>query len=430
MTVAEINALLYSSDHPRDRLARALRIERAVARMARLVRRVVAQRHRCRWRRKRGARAGGGGASGCAGISFARGDGDRSRVGRRPVADAAEPRRSAAARGAPGPIRGPASSANARRRGRLRRSAGAQAALSQLLAFGSPLDAALSHQREDRAGQRGWNLPARACPSRRCARRQRAARQLHSAIRSERPVVLLSAGIGATPVLAMLHALAATRAHTTGLVAPRRSRWAASSLCRRSPPPHARAPARPQLRVLQRTGPGRHDDGRFRRGRPFVAVDFRRGRRATRRGCLHVRADALHGTDMKEALATLGVAPERIHVELFSGSESMTPGVVGAAPRAPHLPKDDAGSGPLVSFARSGIAAHWNAVVLSRTSWSWPKRATSPFAGRAAPACVTTARAGWCRARSSTDRSRSTAPADGNLLVCCSQPLRDIVIDL
>ena len=65
--------------------------------------------------------------------------------------------------------------------------------------------------------------------------------------------------------------------------------------------------------------------------------------------------------DMKEALAALGVTPERIHVEIFNGSESMTPGVVGAAARAPHLPQDAANSGPLVSFARSGIAAHWKA---------------------------------------------------------------------
>src|SRR5262249_49089952 len=50
--------------------------------------------------------------------------------------------------------------------------------------------------------------------------------------------------------------------------------------------------------------------------------------------------------DMKEALAALDVAPEQIHVEVFNGSESMTPGVVGAATRAPHRPR---------------IAAHWNA---------------------------------------------------------------------
>jgi hypothetical protein len=47
--------------------------------------------------------------------------------------------------------------------------------------------------------------------------------------------------------------------------------------------------------------------------------------------------------------------------EISNGGGSMTPGVVGAATRAPHLPKDDANSGPLVSFARSGIATHWKA---------------------------------------------------------------------
>ena len=66
--------------------------------------------------------------------------------------------------------------------------------------------------------------------------------------------------------------------------------------------------------------------------------------------------------EMKETLATMGVASERIHLELFNGSEAMTPGVVGAATRAPHLPADDADTGPLVSFARSGIAAHWNSL--------------------------------------------------------------------
>lgn len=45
------------------------------------------------------------------------------------------------------------------------------------------------------------------------------------------------------------------------------------------------------------------------------------------------------------------------HVEIFHGSESITPGVVGAATRAPHLPKYDANTGPLVSFVRSGTAA-------------------------------------------------------------------------
>jgi ferredoxin-NADP reductase len=63
--------------------------------------------------------------------------------------------------------------------------------------------------------------------------------------------------------------------------------------------------------------------------------------------------------DMKEALAAIGAPPERIHAELFNGSEPITPGVVDATKSAPHVPNDDTNTGPLVSFARSGIAAHW-----------------------------------------------------------------------
>ena len=66
--------------------------------------------------------------------------------------------------------------------------------------------------------------------------------------------------------------------------------------------------------------------------------------------------------DMKDALSALGVAHDRIFVELFTGSESMMPGVVDEkATRRPHPPEHDADAGALVSFARSGIAAHWNA---------------------------------------------------------------------
>jgi len=39
----------------------------------------------------------------------------------------------------------------------------------------------------------------------------------------------------------------------------------------------------------------------------------------------------------------------------------MTPGVGVVTTRAPHVPEDEANTGPVVSFARSGITAHWNA---------------------------------------------------------------------
>jgi ferredoxin len=133
--------------------------------------------------------------------------------------------------------------------------------------------------------------------------------------------------------------------------------------------------------------------------------------------------------EMKEALAAFGVAPERIHAEIFNGGESMTPGVVGGATRAPHLPQDDTNTGPLVSFARSGIAAHWK-----------PSAYQSIL--ELAEACDVpvrwSCRTGVCHNCESGLVSGAVAygpeplekPAAGNLLVCCSQPIGDVVIDL
>jgi len=64
--------------------------------------------------------------------------------------------------------------------------------------------------------------------------------------------------------------------------------------------------------------------------------------------------------DMRAALAGFGAPPERIHMEIFNGSEAKSPGVVGAVKRTSHPPVSDSNTGSLVSFARSGIAAHWN----------------------------------------------------------------------
>jgi ferredoxin len=133
--------------------------------------------------------------------------------------------------------------------------------------------------------------------------------------------------------------------------------------------------------------------------------------------------------DMKELLSTLGVPPARIHVEIFNGSESMTPGIVGAVTRTPHSPKDDVNTGPLVSFARSGIAAHW-------------KPSTYQSILELAEACDVpvrwSCRTGICHNCESGLVSGAVVygpepldkPAEGNVLVCCSQPIRDVVIDL
>jgi ferredoxin-NADP reductase/MOSC domain-containing protein YiiM len=244
----------------------------------------------------------------------------------------------------------------------------------------------------------------------------------------ERPLVLLSAGIGVTPVLAMLYALAESRS-------TRQILWLYQARDREHHP--FAAEVRRLMLALTHgrsyvcySRPGSHDkiaedfDGIGHLSRSvFDNVGI------PREADVYLCGPARFIADMKEALVMLGVAPARIQVELFNGSESMTPGVVGAVTRPPHRPEHDAGTGALVSFARSGITAHWDATAYQSLL-------------ELAEACDVpvrwSCRTGVCHNCESGLVSGTVVyapepldnPAEGNLLVCCSQPIRDVVIDL
>ncbi|HVW09211.1 MAG TPA: MOSC and FAD-binding oxidoreductase domain-containing protein [Bryobacteraceae bacterium] len=245
---------------------------------------------------------------------------------------------------------------------------------------------------------------------------------------SGRPVLLLSAGIGATPVLAMLHALAETRstrqvlwlhaardrehhsfaAEVRGLLASLPN--ARGYVCYSSPAPLDR--------------PGEDFDAK---GRLSLSVFPQAG--VSRDADVYLCGPPAFMADMKAALAAYGVSPASIHIETFNGGETMSPGVVRAAKRDPHVPEGDGNTGPLISFARSGIAAHWNAALYQSLL-------------ELAEACDVpvrwSCRAGVCHSCESGLVSGAVTyapepldqPAEGNILVCCSQPLRDSVIDL
>lgn len=244
----------------------------------------------------------------------------------------------------------------------------------------------------------------------------------------EQPVVLLSAGIGATPVLAMLSALAEARS-TRQIV------WLHAARDRQHHPFAAEVrrlmAALPKGRLYvcySRPGatdkPGEDFDAVGHLSRSvFDAIGMPRD------GDVYICGPNRFMADMKAALATYGVTPERQHLEIFNGGESLNPGIVGATPRAPHPPADDAATGPLVSFARSGVAAHWNASAYQNIL-------------ELAEACDVpvrwSCRTGVCHNCESGLISGAVAygpqpldmPPDGNLLICCSQPTGDVVIDL
>ena len=418
MTVAEINALLYSPNHARDRLERALRIE-ALSPGWRSSFEALLQSQ---------TTAAGSGNAGLAPAAAAH----PVAPGFRPLAVTAIDQESAdvlsltmqSPDGQPLPTALPGQYVVLRLQPDRRR----PAALSQLLALGSPLDGALSNQREDRAEWGGRNLPAGACPGGRCSRRQLAARKLHSAVRRAAGGAAQRGNRGDACSGDAVRA-GGGPLDTAGLVAARGSRSAASSIRRRSPPPHARAH---RTAAAMFVTAGRARATRWARistltGHLSRSVFDEVG--VPREADVYLCGPTRFMADMKEALAALGVAPERIHVEIFNGSESMTPGVVGAATRAPHLPKDDANTGPLVSFARSGIAAHWKASAY-QSILELAEACDVPVRWSCRTGVCHNCESGLVSGAVAYEPEPLDKPADGNLLVCCSQPIRDVVIDL
>jgi ferredoxin-NADP reductase len=244
----------------------------------------------------------------------------------------------------------------------------------------------------------------------------------------ERPVVLLSAGIGATPVLAMLQALAAERS-------TRQALWLHAARDRQH------HPFPDEVRRLMRTLPN---------GRSFVCYsrpgsgdrigkDFDATGRLSRstfdvvgipkEADVYLCGPNRFMADMKEALAAFGVAPRRIFAEIFNGGESRNPGIVGTAARAPHLPESDAGTGPLVSFARSGIAAHWNASRY-QSILELAEACDVPVRWACRTGVCHNCESGLVSGAITYDPEPLDKPADGNLLICCSRPGGDVVVDL
>jgi MOSC domain-containing protein YiiM/ferredoxin-NADP reductase/ferredoxin len=244
----------------------------------------------------------------------------------------------------------------------------------------------------------------------------------------ERPVVLLSAGIGATPVLAMLHELAAARS-------TRQVFWLHGARDSQHHP--FAAEVRRLLPALARgrsyvcySKPASHEklgqdfDAAGRLSRPvFDAVGV------PREADVYLCGPTRFMAEMKEALAAFGLPPGQVRVEIFNGSEPINPGVVGAATRPAHLPAGDADTGPLVSFARSGIAAHWKPSAY-HSILELAEACDVPVRWSCRTGVCHTCESGLVSGAVAYEPEPLDKPADGNVLVCCSQPLRDVVVDL
>ena len=225
---------------------------------------------------------------------------------------------------------------------------------------------------------------------------------------TDAPVLLISAGIGATPVLAMLHALAHRARRARDLVAARRAQ-------RPRPLPSPPRPARssPRSRTSAPTSataaPARTTARpRLRQRGPSHRVAARRARAAARRRGLPVRPGAVHGRDQRRPRRD---RPRRLAhphraVRARAGADARHRGDAGAdAPpaRRPNPEPARRSSSPAATSPSPGAAT-------TRACSSSPRPATCPSAGRAAPASATTARPPSSPATSTTTPSRSSPP--------------------
>ena len=244
---------------------------------------------------------------------------------------------------------------------------------------------------------------------------------------TEAPVLLVSAGIGATPVLAMLNALAEQHSD-------REIWWVHGA---RSSREHSfAAETRTLLASLPRVRTGVYYSrpaSKDVEGRDFDSVGRLTGSLLAelappRSAEAYLCGPAQFMEEISAGLAAIGLEASHIHTEPFGPEPGLTPGIAATPARAPHLPPGHPGDGPAVEFARSNLSIPWSNDYGSLLEL--------------AEACDVpvrwSCRTGVCHNCESTlitgnldyNPDPVEPPADGSALICCSRPRDGIVLDL
>jgi ferredoxin-NADP reductase len=243
----------------------------------------------------------------------------------------------------------------------------------------------------------------------------------------EHPIVLVSAGVGVTPMLAMLYELHDRRST--------REVWWLHGARNRSE--HAFADEA-QLLLDELA----HVHRRVFYSRPAPSDDAGADYDAVGRITPEVLADVGVPTDavfylcgpaafmdaLRQGLAVIGVPVGRVHTEIFGAEGSLTPGVVAPPTGPPHQPGGAPGAGPLIAFVRSGLSVRWGEGFASILELA--EACDVPVRWSCRTGVCHTCETGLLDGAVEYAPDPLEAPADGNLLVCCSRPDTDLAIDL
>jgi ferredoxin-NADP reductase/MOSC domain-containing protein YiiM len=229
------------------------------------------------------------------------------------------------------------------------------------------------------------------------------------------PVLLISAGIGVTPVLAMLGQLAAAGSE--------RDLWWILAL--HGPGEH---PLAAEAHALLVALPRAHEHVFFSTAGGRLTKEKLAGLGLPDGASAYICGPASFMTDMTDALTAIGVDPARIHTELFGALASVNPGLTGQNRPPPHQPPGPPGTGPLVTFARSGITApfgnHGRSVLDLADACGVPTRWSCRTG--VCHTCITPLLSGDI----TYSPDPLEPPAGGQVLICCAQPATELVLDM
>jgi ferredoxin-NADP reductase/MOSC domain-containing protein YiiM/ferredoxin len=235
------------------------------------------------------------------------------------------------------------------------------------------------------------------------------------------PVLLVSGGVGATPVMAMLHALASQRSARPVWWLQAARNAAARPFATESAALLAQLPAGRSHVCLSQPAAGdqRDSDG-------HLSAELLQGLDLPPDADAYVCGPTAFLTDVTAALAAAGVP--RVHTEVFGSQAPLTPGIAPVPANAPHQPPGPVGDGPEVSFARSDLVVPWADAYGSLLDLA--EACDVPVRWSCRTGVCHNCESGLLSGEVGYDPEPVDPPAEGNVLICSSRPAGPVVLDL
>jgi ferredoxin-NADP reductase/MOSC domain-containing protein YiiM len=243
------------------------------------------------------------------------------------------------------------------------------------------------------------------------------------------PVVLISAGVGVTPMLAMLHDAVAAN------VGASRPIWwlhsardrAHHSFAKEADDLLAARGASHRCVIYSRPAPGDMFGQDF--DRPgHLSVELLHELGIPQEAEFYLCGPTGFLEDFQKGLAAWGVPWPRVHVELFGAAPTRTPGIFSAAEALPHRPDGPVGAGPMVTFLRSSLAVPWDPRFGSLLELA--EACAVPVRWACRTGVCHNCESGLIEGELAYAPEPLDLPAEGNVLICCSAPKTAVGLDL